>query len=167
MTLKYQPASTDSPRLFAALRHKKEGDMFWQYCFIEVEATRGHDSAASKAAFERHRLKGECERRFSEVLSDMGLHRPPCHSLSANDVWYTLGAMSYNMLSALSLLVLPPDDIAKRPRTIMHRVLLLPLELKSHARQLKAVLFVCAERLKSWRSILKEWLSDYKVMRPT
>ena len=163
--IKHQPKGCTSPRLYAVLRHKREDDMFWQYCYIEVEKNRGTTPAQSKAAFERHRLKGECERRFSEVLSDMGLHRPPCHSLSANDAWYTLGAIAYNLLGAMKLLVLPEKDLAKRPRTVMQRLLLLPMELKAHARQIKAVISVCEERLKVWRSIFQEWLPDHRLSR--
>lgn len=163
--IKHQPKGCTSARLYAVLRHKREDDMFWQYCYVEVEAGRGTTPAQSKAAFERHRLKGECERRFSEILSDMGLHRPPCHSLGANDAWYTLGAISYNLLGAMKLLVLPEKDLAKRPRTIMQRLLLLPMELKAHARQLKAVISVCAERFKVWEAIFAEWLPDHRLNR--
>lgn len=112
--LRHQPQGCTSPRLYAVLRHKREDDMFWQYCFIEVEEGRGTTPEQSRAAFERHRLKGECERRFGEALIDMGLHRPPCHKLGANDAWYTLGAMAYNLLGAMKLLVLPERDLAIR-----------------------------------------------------
>lgn len=164
--VRHQPDGSPSPRLFAALRHKREGDMFWDYCFIEVEEGRGHTAAQSKSAFERHRLKGECERRFSEVLSDMGLHRPPCHSLSANDAWYQLGAMAYNLVVTMKLLVLPERDLACRPRTVMQRLLLIPMALKRHARRTKAVLSICSERLKVWRAIFAEWLPDHALAAP-
>ena len=140
--------------------------MFWSYCFIEVEEGRGHTAAQSRAAFERHRLKGECERRFGEVLSDLGLHRPPCHSLSANDGWYSLGALAYNILGALKLLVLPEKDLAKRPRTVMQRLLLLPMEIKRHARQIKAVVYICRERMKAWQKIFEEWIPDHRLVYP-
>jgi len=69
--------------------------MVWQYCYIGVQTDRSTaPRPQSKAVFERHRLKGECKRRFSEILSDMGMHRPPCHSLRANDAWYTLGTIA-------------------------------------------------------------------------
>lgn len=165
--VRHQPSGCKAPRNFAALRHKREGDMFWSYCFIEVEDGRGHTALQSKAAFERHRLKGECERRFSEALGDLGLHRPPCHSLSANDGWYSLGALAYNILGALKLLVLPERDLAKRPRTVMQRLLLLPMELKRHARQLKAVVYVCRERMTAWRKILEEWMPGHRLGHPS
>jgi hypothetical protein len=161
--LRHQPEGCTSPRLYAALRHRAEGDMFWQYCFIEVEKGRGSTPAQSRAAFERHRLKGECERRFSEALTDMGLHRPPCQSLAANDAWYALGALAYNVLGALKLLVLPERDLCKRPRTVMQRLLLVPMELKRHARQLKAVLSVWEGRLAEWMALLAEWLPGHVV----
>ena len=164
--VRHQPSGCRQAHNFAALRHKREDDMFWSYCFVEVEEGRGHTAARSRAAFERHRLKGECERRFGEVLSDLGLHRPPCHSLSANDGWYSLGALAYNILGALKLLVLPEKDLAKRPRTVMQRLLLLPMEIKRHARQLKAVVYICHERMKAWRQIFEEWMPDHRLMYP-
>lgn len=72
--------------------------------------------------------------------------------------------MAYNILGALKLLVLPERDLAKRPRTIMQRLLLIPMELKAHARQLKAVLYICAERLSAWRGIFEEWLPDHRLV---
>jgi hypothetical protein len=161
--LRHQPEGCECPRLYATLRHRAEGDMFWQYCFIEVEEGRGSTPGQSKAAFERHRLKGEYERRFGEVLIDMGLHRPPCHSLAANDAWYTLGALAYNLLGSLKLLVFPERDLARRPRTVMQRLLLVPMELKRHARQLKAVLSVWEGRLEEWKALLAEWLPGHPI----
>ena len=61
------------------------------------------------AAFERHRLKGDKERAFSELLSDMDLHHPPCKSLSANNAYYLLGALAYNLLQAVKVIYLPAE----------------------------------------------------------
>lgn len=44
----HQLSGCPTPRLFAVLRHKSEGDMFWDHCFIEVEKERGHSLSALK-----------------------------------------------------------------------------------------------------------------------
>ena len=49
--------------------------------------------------------------------------------------------------------------------SIMQRLLLLPMELEAHARQIKAVMSVCEERVKVWQEIFKEWLPDHRLTR--
>lgn len=56
-------------------------------------------------------------------------------------------------------------DLAKRPRTVMQRLLLIPMQLKRHARQLKAVLSVWEGRLKEWEALLAEWLPGHRLAK--
>jgi hypothetical protein len=55
-------------------------------------------------AFEHHRLKGDKERAFSDLLSDLDLHNPPCADLQANRMFYALATLAYNALMALKLI---------------------------------------------------------------
>jgi hypothetical protein len=48
----------------------------------------------------------------------------------------------------------------------MQRLLLLPMEIKRHARQLKAVVYICHERMKAWQKIFEEWMPDHRLMYP-
>ena len=50
------------------------------------------------AVFERHHLKGAKEQGFSEVLSGLDLHHPPCQDLIANQAFYALAMLAYNVL---------------------------------------------------------------------
>ena len=59
--------------------------------------------------FERHRLKGGKEQGFSEVLTGLDLHHPPCKALIANQAFYAIGMLAYNVLISLKLLDLPDD----------------------------------------------------------
>ena len=53
--LRYQPGGCEGPKTFAALRHRRDGDLFWRYCFVVHDGNRkGTDS---KFVFEKHRLK--------------------------------------------------------------------------------------------------------------
>ncbi|MCP5535429.1 MAG: hypothetical protein H7A51_04245 [Akkermansiaceae bacterium] len=45
--VRHQPSGCREAHNFAALRHKREGDMFWSYCFIEVEEGRWFTSAVN------------------------------------------------------------------------------------------------------------------------
>jgi hypothetical protein len=116
-----------------------DGELFWRYQFV---ACKEHEHLKEpRAAFERHRLKGDKERAFSELLSDFDLHRPPCKSLIANNAYYLLGALAYNILQALKVIYLPPEHQPKRIRTLLHHLLLILVEIKRHARGLNAVFF--------------------------
>jgi hypothetical protein len=155
--LRYQPSGCIAPKLFAVVRHRREGEeMFWRYHFV---ATKEHQSVQQpKGAFERHRLKGDKERAFSELLSDFDLHHPPCHSLKANNAYYLLGALAYNLLQALKVIYLPAEHQPKRIRTLLHHLLLIPVEIKRHARRMKAVFFAPAGWMAWWKGFLADLL---------
>jgi hypothetical protein len=61
--------------------------------------------------------KAKKERHFSEVLTGLDLHRPPCHSLRANRAYYLIAALAYNLIIAVRLLDLAtnnkPGDCAR------------------------------------------------------
>ena len=80
---------------------------------------------------------------LSELLSDLDLHHPPCANLNANRSFYTLAVLAWNLLQALKLLHLPREEAPKRMRTLLRHLLLIPVELKRHARQTQGVP-VCA-----------------------
>jgi hypothetical protein len=147
---RYQPEGMTEPVQYAVARYRSDGDLFWRYSFI---ATRTQNTSA-QAVFERHRLKGDFERRFSELLSDMDLHHPPCASLAANRVYYALATLGHNMLQALKLIWMSVDEQGLRIRTIIHRVLLIPVEIKRHARQILACFYLPEHAATWWRKFI-------------
>ena len=149
---RYQPSGCDRPQVFAVVRHRAMGEMFWRHAFITCEDR----ATTAQAAFEQHRLKGDWERRFSELLSDLQLHHPPCQNLAANNCFYALAALAYNALQALKLLYLPDTEQTKRIRTLIHQLLLIPVEMGRHARQLKACLYAPAGWVAWWLNFLRE-----------
>jgi hypothetical protein len=159
--LRHQPGGCEQGQLFAVVRHKRaEGELFWRYAFIVCQA----QAKDPKLVFEHHRLKGDRERVLSEVLRDLDLHHPPCKSLTANRAFYALASLAYNVLQALKLLHLPVEDQPKRVRTLIRHLLLVPVEIKRHARQLKACLFVPAGWLAWWRGFLAEFLPQCRQL---
>jgi hypothetical protein len=161
--LRYRPAGCEKNKLYAVCRHRRaDGELFWNYNFVACDPSRTEGPA--EAIFERHRLKGDYERRFGELLIDLGLHHPPCKSLAANNVYYQLGMLAFNMLQAMKLLYLPDEHQPKRVRTIIHHLLLIPVEIKRHARQLKAVCFVAAGWIQWWRDFLHELVPAYRLL---
>jgi hypothetical protein len=152
--LRYQPSGCNRPQQFAVTRHQLEGgELFWRYAFIACESGREGTTAL---AIERHQLKGDKERMFGGVLSDFDLHHPPCQDLAANEVFYALGALAHNLLIAIKLIYLPEHQQPARIRTLQQRLMLIPVQFKRHARQLKAVCSVATDWLPWWQSFAQQ-----------
>ena len=145
------PEGCENNQLFAVVRHRRaEGELFWRYAFVACQQQQGDP----RAVFERHRLKGDRERLLSELLSDLDLHHPPCQSLEANRAYYALATLVYNAYVALRLIHLPEGEQPRRIRTLMRHLLLIPVEIKRHARRLKAALYAPAGWVEWWRGLL-------------
>jgi hypothetical protein len=157
---RHQPGGCASPKRFGVVRHRAADEMFWRYAFLTTHEQDG----PAQLAFEHHRLKGEKEWLLSELLSDLDLHHPPCKDLNANRSFYTLAGWAWNLMAALKLLHLPEAEAPKRLRTLIRHLLLIPVELKRHARQLKACLYAPAGWVVWWRGLLGELLPRCRVL---
>jgi hypothetical protein len=104
------------------------------------------------------------ERAFSDLLSDLDLHHPPCQDLQSNRIFYALATLAYNALLALKLIHLPESEQPKRVRTLIRHLLLVPVELTRHARQLKACLYLPAGWIAWWRGYLAQWLPQCRQL---
>ncbi len=161
--LRHQPSGCQKPQLFAVVRHRKaDGELFWRYAFVACKETSS--TTTPQLVFERHRLKGDKERAFSDLLTDMDLHHPPCQNLSANNAYYLLGALAYDMLQALKLLHMSPEHQPKRIRTLLHHLLLVPVEIKRHARMMKVLFYAPAGWVQWWRGLLTELLPKCRLL---
>jgi hypothetical protein len=156
----YQPGGCERPKHFAVVRHQAvSGELFWRYAFVV-----GAAGVDPRRRFEHHRLKGDKERAFSELLRDLDLHHPPCADLAANRLFYGLAGLAYNVLQALKLIHLPESEQPKRVGTLIRHLLLLPVQIKRHARRLKACLFVPAGWVAWWRGFLGQLLPQCRQL---
>ena len=146
--IKHQPESATQPILFAAVRSKNQKELFWRYSFVACDSAR---KGSPREVFQRHHLKGQKEQLFSEVLSGLDLHHPPCAELIANQVYYALASLAYNFLVALKLLHLPDERQQCRIKTLIREIMILPGRFVSHARRLVARIYVAPEWLEWWR----------------
>lgn len=145
--VRHQPEGCERPQVYAVRRWRGEDELFDRYAFCACE----DGLRAPKAVWDRHDIKGERERMFSQLLTDLDLHHPPCLSLEANRAFYTLAALAYNLLTALKLLELPAEHHAWRVRTLIRHLLTLPAKLSRHARGLVLRLYCPAGWLDWWR----------------
>jgi hypothetical protein len=153
--IRHTPAAGAQTFTFAAVRFRKEGEMFWNYRFLACDGTRG-DAAA---IFARHKLKGEKEQLLKEVLRGLDLHHPPCAELHANAMFYAIAALAYNLLVTVKLLCLPEECQGWQVKTMLRQIVRLPATLVRHARRLVARVEVPASWLGWWADWQQRWWS--------
>jgi hypothetical protein len=161
--VKHQPGECQRAQKFATVRWKKDGDLLWRYAYRVCQAG---DKDSPQAVFERHRLKGAKEQGFSEVLSGLDLHHPPCTELLANQAFYAIGMLAYNVLISLKLLDLPEDAQSWRIQTIIRHLLTVPVTVSTHARYEVARICIPAGWLRWWRLFVDQWVPKRKPGRP-
>ena len=143
--LRHQPEGRNAPQLYAVSR-RRDG-LFDRYGFLACDD--GQTDAA--LAGERHHLKGEKEQLFSEVLNGLDLHHPPCSALRANQVYYLIAALAYDLMVAIKLLDLNDDCQGWRIKTLMKKLVLLPGRLSQRSRQWVARVLVPGAWLCWWQ----------------
>lgn len=159
--LRHQPEGRSTPQLYAVRRH--QDGLFESYGFIACDDTQTDPVRVA----ERHHLKGEKEQLFSEVLSGLDLHHPPCSSLLANQVYYLIAALAYNLMIAIKLLDLKDECQGWRIKTVMKKLVMLPGRLSRTSRQWMAKVLVPGAWLNWWqRWAARVWPQDYQPGRP-
>src|SRR6266568_1094522 len=161
--IKHQPGECQQAQKFAAVRWKNNGDLMWRYAY-RVCQTGDQDNP--QAVFERHRLKGGKEQGFSEVLSGLDLHHPPCKDLIANQAFYAIAMLAYNVLLSLKVLDLPEDAQRWRIPTTIRYLLTVPVSVSTHARYEVARICIPAGWLRWWRLFVDQWVPKRKPGRP-
>ena len=161
--VRHTPGEAKETMSFGVVRRKPEGEMFWRYGFVAT----GGDWQKPREVFERHALKGASEQGFSELLSDLDLHHPPCEKLIANQAFYALGILAYNIVTAMKVLELEDGQQAWRVRSIIRHLLTVPVTVGSHARYTRALIRVPAWLLRVWRLFVQQWIPKRKPGRPS
>jgi hypothetical protein len=137
--------------------------MFSRYGFVLCEPGA---VKSPQAIFERHQLKGAKEQGFSHLLSDLDLHHPPGLDLVANQAFYALAVLAYNVLTALRVMELPDDAQSWRVRTLIRHRLTVPVTVSRHARYHRAKIGVPAGWLRWWRLYFERWIPKRRIGRP-
>lgn len=161
--VKHQPGECAQVEKFATVRWKQDGDLLWRYAYV---ACKPGEKDSPQAVFERHHLKGAKEQGFSDVLSGLDLHHPPCQNLMANQAFYALGMLAHNLLISLRVLDLPDEAQNWRLTTIIRHLLTVPVTVSTHARYTVARICVPTGWMRWWRLFLERWLPKRKVGRP-
>ena len=139
-----------APLRYVALRfRKRQGQLFASGAdtkYLAVVSNRW--DLAAPALLRWHWQKaGTIELVHAITKNELGAAVPPCGRFGANAAWYRLSLLTYNVLSALKSLALPPALSTARPKRLRFTVFTLAGRLASHAGQLWLRVSRAAERL--------------------
>ena len=92
----------EKKRLLVGSRWKKEGEMIWNYSGVMTDL-RGNDLSKmmsrglsfAKSVWSLYDSKSGMETLFSDGLSDLGLHNPPCQKHIGNSGFYAAAALAW------------------------------------------------------------------------
>ena len=145
----------DWPKLAQPLRYialrirKKQGQLFAHGTdtkYLAIVSSRW--DLAVPALLRWHWQKaGTIELVHDITKNELGAAVPPCGRFGANAAWYRLSLLTYNVLSALKSLALPPSLSAARPKRLRFTVFTLAGRLAAHAGRLWLRVGAEAERL--------------------
>jgi hypothetical protein len=138
------------PLRYVALRmRKRQGQLFASGSdtkYLAVVSNRW-DVPASALLRWHWQKAGTIELVHDVTKNELGAAVPPCGRFGANAAWYRLSLLTYNVLSALKSLALPPHLSTARPKRLRFILFTLAGRLVMHAGQLWLRVSAAAERL--------------------
>ena len=138
------------PLRYVALRiRKRQGELFANGTdtkYLAVVSNRWEVPAADLLHWHWQKA-GTIELVHDITKNELGAAVPPCGRFGANAAWYRLSLLTYNVLSALKSLALPPHLSAARPKRLRFSVFTLAGRLAAPAGRLVLRIGAAAERL--------------------
>jgi hypothetical protein len=129
---------TSSPLRYVALRiSKKQPDLFdggRELRYLAVVTNRWELSQEQLVSWHWEKA-GTIEIVHDVTKNELGAAVPPCGRFGANAAWYRLCNLTYNVLSALKALALPPDFATARPKRLRFALFTMAGRIASHARR--------------------------------
>jgi len=138
------------PLRYVVLRlQKKQGHLFaggFATKYLAIVSNRWDLPAAALVRWHWQKA-GTIEHVHDITKNELGAATPPCGRFGANAAWYRLSHLTYNILSALKSLALPPHLSTARPKRLRFCLFTLPGRLVTHAGRLVLRLSAEAEAL--------------------
>lgn len=136
-------------RTLIGRRWKKKGELLWNYASVLTNLTADEPRVAAlmkkcgvgfaEAIWLLYNRKGACENHFKNLLTDLGLHHPPCQEWKRNAAFYGIGLLAGLLATALD--VITAGGSARRTiRTLRRYIFATPARVTRHARTLTATI---------------------------
>lgn len=117
-------------RTLVGKRWMKEGEFIWNYSGVMTDLEEGdiahmqpESSDYAEAVWRLYDVKMGMETQYADLLSDLGLHHPPCRQWIRNAGFYAVATLAHTVGSAVDLLgrasrqpTSPCKETVKRPK---------------------------------------------------
>lgn len=127
---------TRAPLRYVALRvRKKQGELFAtgnDTKYLAVVSNRCELSARDLLRWHWEKA-GTIEHVHDVTKNELAAGVPPCGRFGANAAWYRLSLLTYNVLSAMKWLALPPSMETARPKKMRFSLFAIAGRIVSHA----------------------------------
>jgi hypothetical protein len=132
-------AKDAEPLRYVALRiKKKQGQLFgggYDTKYLAVVSNR-RELSATKLVRWHWEKAGTIEQVHDVTKNELAAAVPPCGRFGANAAWYRLSLLTYNVLSAMKWLALPPSMETARPKRMRFSLFSIAGRIVSHAGKL-------------------------------
>jgi len=127
------------PLRYVALRiRKKQGQLFangYETKYLAIVSNRGDRTPAELIRWHWQKA-GTIELVHDVTKNEIAAAVPPCGRFGSNAAWYRLSLLTYNVLSAMKWLALPPSMEAARPKRMRFSLFAIAGRIVSHAGKL-------------------------------
>jgi len=145
------------PLRYVALRiRRKQGELFADGSQVKHFAVVSNLwEWTPKKLLQWHREKaGSIEATHHVIKNELAGGVMPCGRFGANAAWLRLAVLTYNLLTALKRLALPPELLTARPKRLRFLIFNTPGKLVHHARRTLLRLVRSWNRFGNWRHAL-------------
>jgi hypothetical protein len=158
----YVPEESPENRYREPLRHvalrirRKQGELFADGSTVKHFAVVTNLwEWTPKKLLQWHREKaGSIEPVHDVIKNELAGGVMPCGRFGANAAWLRLAIMTYNLLTALKRLALPPELLTARPKRLRFLIFNTPGKLVHHARRTVLRLVRSWNRFGNWQHAL-------------
>lgn len=148
----------EKKRLIAGRRWRRKGEMLWNYTAVLTNLSRedkrlgamDKPGAFARKVWKLYDRKGGCENHFKNLLTDLGLHHPPCQQWRRNAGFYAIGALTGLLAVAFDVLTGKPSKERRRLATLRRWVLAVPARIALHGRTATATILGLSDRWRAW-----------------
>jgi len=158
-------------RILVGRRFKREGDFLWRYAGVmtdlaerDVRHVMREGLSYGEAIWRLYDGKAGMECHYKDLLSDLGLHHPPCQEHVRNAGFYAVASLAHTLGTAVDLIGGKGADRGSRQRKdggalrrarprrmrlwrLRRRLLALPGRVALHARELTVTLLGLSEQM--------------------
>lgn len=146
-------------RTLVGCRWRKKGELLWDFSAVmtslepsdeRLKGKAGGDFA--RAIWDLYDRKGGCENHFKNLLTDLGLHHPPCQQWQRNSGFYAIAFLAGLVCVALDVLTSAPSRTRRRIATLRRWLFAVPGRIARSGRWAQVQILGLSEWWRSWIS---------------